>query len=40
LAIDIGNATLIIDDYRARKVAEKLGLEITGTIGVIIKTKT
>ena len=32
-------ALLFLDDYKARKVAEKLGLEITGTIGVIIKAK-
>ena len=30
---------LIVDDYKARKVAEKLGIKITGTIGIIIKAK-
>lgn len=39
LAIELGNSILILDDYKARKVAEKLGIEITGTIGVIIKAK-
>lgn len=28
-----------MDDYKARKVAEKLNLHYTGTIGVIIKAK-
>ncbi|MCX6274765.1 MAG: DUF3368 domain-containing protein [Bacteroidetes bacterium] len=29
----------LLDDYKARKIAEHLGLEITGTLGVIIKAK-
>jgi predicted nucleic acid-binding protein len=33
------DCTVILDDYKARVVAEKLGLTITGTIGVIIKAK-
>lgn len=39
LALEIPDSTLIIDDYKARKIAIKLGLTITGTIGVIIKAK-
>ena len=39
LAIETPNSTVIIDDYKARKIAEKLGLTYTGTIGVIIKAK-
>lgn len=39
LAIEIPESIVIIDDYKARKLAEKLGLTITGTIGVIIKAK-
>lgn len=39
LALEIPNSTVILDDQKARQVAEKLGLEITGTIGVIIKAK-
>jgi predicted nucleic acid-binding protein len=39
LAMEITNSILIIDDYKARKIAEKLGLTYTGTIGVIIKAK-
>lgn len=39
LALETPNSTIILDDYKARKVAEKLGLEITGTIGIIIKAK-
>jgi len=30
---------LILDDYKARRIAEKLNLYYTGTIGVIIKSK-
>ena len=39
LALEIADSIIILDDYKARKVAEKLGLTITGTIGVIIKAK-
>lgn len=39
LALEIKNSTLIIDDYKARKIAERLGITYTGTIGVIIKAK-
>ena len=39
LALEFSKSMLILDDYKARKVAENLGLEITGTIGVIIIAK-
>jgi predicted nucleic acid-binding protein len=39
LALEIKNSTLIIDDIKGRKLAVKLGIEITGTLGVIIKAK-
>jgi predicted nucleic acid-binding protein len=39
LALETPNSTLILDDYKARKIAMKLGLHYTGTIGVIIKAK-
>ena len=39
LAFEMTNSTIIIDDYRARKIAGKLGINCTGTIGVIIKAK-
>ena len=39
LALGTPECTIILDDIKARKIAERLGLEITGTIGVIIKAK-
>jgi predicted nucleic acid-binding protein len=30
---------LVLDDLKARKVAEKIGLRITGTIGVLLKAE-
>ena len=39
LAIEITPCILIVDDYKARKVATKLGIKITGTIGIIVKAK-
>lgn len=39
LALETPNSTVILDDYKARKIAERLGITFTGTIGVIIKAK-
>ncbi len=39
LALETPGCTVILDDYKARKIAEKLGITITGTIGVIIRAK-
>lgn len=39
LALETDNSTIVLDDYKARKVASQLGLNYTGTIGVIIKAK-
>jgi predicted nucleic acid-binding protein len=39
LALETPDSTIIIDDYKARKIAEKLGISYTGTIGVIIRAK-
>lgn len=39
LALENSDCTIILDDNKARKVAEHLGLSITGTIGVIVKAK-
>jgi predicted nucleic acid-binding protein len=39
LAIDFEDCLLIIDDLKARKFAQKLGLLIIGTIGIIVDAK-
>lgn len=39
LALGIQNSLLIIDEKRGRKVAERLGLKVIGTIGVVVKAK-
>lgn len=39
LALETPESTIILDDYKARKVANQLGLTFTGTLGVIIKAK-
>lgn len=39
LALEMPESTIIIDDYKARKVADHLGINYTGTIGVLIKAK-
>jgi predicted nucleic acid-binding protein len=37
--LETRNKILILDDWKARKVAERLGISVTGTLGVIIKAK-
>ncbi len=39
LALELPNSTLILDDYKARKIANSLELPYIGTIGVVIKAK-
>jgi predicted nucleic acid-binding protein len=39
LALEKPGSTVILDDYKARKIAERLGVNFTGTLGVIIKAK-
>ncbi len=39
LALETPNANIILDDYKARKIAKQLKLDVTGTIGVIVKAK-
>jgi predicted nucleic acid-binding protein len=39
LAIEHNDCLLIIDDLKGRKYAENLGLNITGTLGILIDAK-
>jgi predicted nucleic acid-binding protein len=39
LALETEDCLLIIDEYKGRKLATKLGLQITGTLGVIAQAK-
>lgn len=39
LALETTDNIVILDDWKARRVAERLGLCVTGTLGVIIKAK-
>lgn len=38
-AFEIDNTTVILDDLKARIIANKLGIKVTGTIGVVVKAK-
>lgn len=40
LAIETPGSVVILDDYKARKIAEKLGVIVTGTLGIIVKAKS
>jgi len=39
LALELENSLLLLDDLKARKLAKKLNLKFTGTLGVISKAK-
>ncbi|KPK83080.1 MAG: hypothetical protein AMS27_13375 [Bacteroides sp. SM23_62_1] len=39
LAVEKDDSLLIIDDLKARKLAKRLGIKFTGTLGVINKAK-
>lgn len=39
LALETDQSIIILDDWKARKLAERLGLSVTGTLGVIVKAK-
>ena len=39
LALETPESTLILDDYKARRIAEELHIPYTGTVGVIVKSK-
>lgn len=39
LGLETSEHILILDDWKARKLAERLGLAVTGTLGVIIRAK-
>jgi len=39
LALESPETIIILDDLQARRLAEQLGISITGTLGVIVKAK-
>ncbi len=39
LALELGNAVLIVDDLKARQIAERLSIEFMGTLGVAVEAK-
>jgi predicted nucleic acid-binding protein len=39
LGLELPGSLIILDDLRARVLAEQLGISITGTLGVIVKAK-
>lgn len=39
LAVELADCLLIIDDLKGRKLADAIGIKITGTFGVILEAK-
>ena len=38
-ALDEGHGTVILDDRKARRIANTLGLSVTGTLGILLQAK-
>ena len=39
LSLELNNVYILLDDKKARRVAKQLGLEVMGTIGLILRAK-
>ncbi len=39
LAMELNDVLLVVDDLKGRKEAERLGLHITGTLGILFRAK-
>ena len=39
LALELEDVTILLDDKKARRLAEQFGLPITGTVGMLLKAK-
>jgi len=39
LAVELGDCLLILDDYKARRLASSLELRFTGTFGILVEAK-
>ncbi len=39
LALELNNSTVVLDDLEARLLAKKLGITVTGTLGILAKAK-
>ncbi len=40
LALENPNSLLIIDEKKGRKIAKAMGIDVTGTLGILIKAKS
>lgn len=38
-AMELGNKLLILDDKKARHIAQQLGLSVIGTVGMLLRGK-
>jgi len=39
VALESPGSTVVLDDYKARKLAKSLGVSLTGTIGIVMRAK-
>ena len=39
LAMELGDALVILDDKKARRIGRQMGLRVVGTLGVLLRAK-
>lgn len=39
VAVELGDVLIILDDKKARRVARQMGLQVIGTVGVLLRAK-
>jgi predicted nucleic acid-binding protein len=39
LAMELGDVLLILDDKKARRVAQQIGLKVIGTVGMLLRAQ-
>lgn len=39
LAVELKDSTLILDDHKAKKIAKSFHLDVTGSLGILLKAK-
>ncbi len=39
LAMELGNVFIILDDKKARRIAQQIGLKVIGTVGMFLRAK-
>lgn len=39
MAFELKNSTIVLDDVKAKKIAKSFSIDVTGSLGIIVKAK-